>query len=166
MPEDVHAENPTNRLSVEERRRVYAEWGVKSARIDRVETLDGLGMKRQQIEGDTGALSRLLGITSSNSSSTGEDYDDDDNMIRIMLPNGVMVACPLSLKADDITTTVANISQHQDSSSSFFISLGYKRTNGQIQVLELLYKNHNGMIQSTQASWYKPSSWISRLFRK
>jgi len=115
LPDD--ANTPSRAMNEMEQRRLFTEWSTVT--IQRVERLDGT----YQSSNDEGALMRLLGPS--------------NEMLRLQLPNGVVLSCPWSL---------------QDGGDAFFISLGYKRPCGQIQILELNYLQ--GVLQWIQSSWY------------
>jgi len=142
LPKDQCHKNPTRLLSEKERRKVSKRWGVRSAKMARVEALDGSGRNRATRPDDGGALNRLFGTEDSET----QDY------VRLLMPNGVMLSCPRLLSPMPATT-------------SPIISLGYKRSNGQIQVLELKYGAQSGTLESAQGSWYTTHlPWYSRFF--
>jgi hypothetical protein len=57
---------------------------LESIQIELVETLNGMGMAREQREDDAGALARLVG--------TGDE--DTNDSLRIILPNDIILKCP------------------------------------------------------------------------
>jgi len=126
-------------LSLQERQAILADWGV--IRMERCARVDGLGLKLEhKSEQDSGALDRLFG-----------NGDNSDEMVRMSLPNGVVVACP-NILPDTLGEVDANTSD-----LPFYISLGYKRRCGQAQIVEIYYNRSTGMMDFAQASYYSCS---------
>ncbi|KAL7481536.1 hypothetical protein ACHAW6_007217 [Cyclotella cf. meneghiniana] len=59
----------------------------------------------------------------------GSKEHSNDNMLRVSLPNGVILACPLCVKSDDGTNV-----------KSFNIAMGYQNRKGEVQVVEFEFE--------------------------
>ena len=120
--------------SLQTRQELAQQWCIQKLDLKQTSEVDGLGRKRKNLWQRLGklgfrrrnlgndALHRLLGI------SADHDDDDDESLLRVVLPNGVVVACPLELPAENETAEAPMI-----------ISMGYQQSNGHVQVLDLCY---------------------------
>jgi len=127
-------------LNAQEKKKLLAEWRSPGTMTHRVEELDGFGGSNRQssVATDSSSCDDALGYLF-------RSDDDDDDILRIQLPNGVVIACPWFLK--------------KGSSSSgpvLRISLGYKRPSpcGQIQILDMEFDPSDGSLQTVRAHWY------------
>jgi len=109
-----------------ERNKLKTEWNVDSIKIQRCQIVNNLGRNPEE-DSDTNALTRCLSVV-------------DDTMLHLLLPNGVVLACPKSLSH---TTTKP------------VILLGHQRPGGQVQVLEIQIESTSGMINNVRASCYQ-----------
>jgi hypothetical protein len=96
-------------------------WTVAS---EDTETLSVLGGYKQSSE-PTGVLARLLG-------SPGEKGKE---ILRTVLPNGIVLACPWSIRDKPM----------------FTITMGCRHECGQVQVIEFTFQD--AALQTVQASW-------------
>lgn len=108
-----------------ERNKLKTEWNVDSIKIQRCQIVNKLGRNREE-DSDTNALTRCLSAV-------------DDTMLHVLLPNGVVLACPKSLSR----------------TTKPMILLGHQRSGGQVQVLEIQIESNSGMIEYVRASCYQ-----------
>jgi len=77
-----------------------------------------------------GAVASLLGSS---------DDEGDSDILRVALPNGVVLACPLSIWSG------------KQPSKSFNIVMGYRRKHGQVQIVQ--YSFGRSKLKTVTASW-------------
>ena len=146
LPKDLFLHNPSQRMALFERHNIYKQWKVSKLVMKRSEMLNNEGRNRtvagvrnplddDDDDDDDDALRRLFGL-----GRDGNVEDSDDGILRFSLPNGVLVAAPSTL----------------DAMHDMCFSFGYRRTNQQVQVLQISCHPSDGAVQTVSAVWYRP----------